>query len=148
LEGRLSSDTLEELLSLTGMPWEHQTMTRWEYCVLTGVAATDDEGFEPALPRLYLFTKDGLELVEAFDDNDEEMTVRDQVARQIARLGNDGWELVGAGTTGGGTGHSLYFKRAMPAPTDGLARFEAEASLPISLAPVEEIMPQPVTTNG
>jgi hypothetical protein len=130
------------------MPGEHWTMNRWEYCVLTGMAATDDEGFEPALPRLYLFTKDGLELVEPFDDNDEEMTVRDQVAYQIARLGNDGWEMVGAGTTGGGAGHSLYFKRAMAPASDGLAHLQAEASLPITLAPVEEILPQPVETNG
>jgi hypothetical protein len=123
-------------------------MTRWEYCVLTGVGASDEEGFDTASPRLYLFTKDGLELLESFDDDTSEMTLRDRVAHQLARLGNDGWELTSAGATGGGTHHSLYFKRAMPAPGDGLALFQEEASLPITLAPVEEIMPQPAKVNG
>jgi hypothetical protein len=123
-------------------------MIKWEYCVLTGVSAGDEEGFDPQSPRLYLFTRDGRELLESFEGSTAEMTVRDQVAHQIARLGNDGWELAGTGTTGGGESHSLYFKRALPAASDGLALLQEEATLPISLAPVEEILPQPVTQNG
>lgn len=79
---------------------------KWEYCVIIRMPVS-----HPALPMFFRITNKGYELVEAFDKFPKGVLDVDVVAMLIAQLGIDGWEMVGAGSTHGGSSHSLYFKR-------------------------------------
>jgi hypothetical protein len=82
--------------------------TQWEYCAITGAAVS------PALPRgsytLTYFKTGGVIPIPI----EEAATERGALAKAIAKLGEDGWELVGEGpfefkqTT---HGEALFFKR-------------------------------------
>jgi hypothetical protein len=82
--------------------------TQWEYCAITGAAVS------PALPRgsytLTYFKSGGVIPIPI----EEAATERGALAKAIAKLGEDGWELVGEGpfefkqTT---HGEALFFKR-------------------------------------
>jgi hypothetical protein len=76
---------------------------KWEYCRLEDV-----QGGGFIASKLIFFTAEGekIESVAA----DQECTQRNMVARKIAQLGAEGWDMVGAGTTGQGS-HAVYFKR-------------------------------------
>ena len=88
-------------------------MQKWEYCKLEGVT------FFPVKVemqhRLYLITENGLETLKDFSDlrNKNGEDLHNAMGKAIAQLGNEGWEMVGAGTVGGQT-HCLYFKRPKP----------------------------------
>ena len=107
-------------------------MQKWEYCAVgpidTGSTRGDPtEGvmgmlFAPTTARfpgpayqatLVFMKREGLTPPRAIDSPDD-------LARTVAALGDDGWELVGCGTRGNHTGfdkkdlrleHFLYFKR-------------------------------------
>jgi hypothetical protein len=75
---------------------------QWEYCRFEDVLG---RGFVPA--KLVFFTIDG-EKTETFSAGEE--TQRTEVARRVAQLGDEGWEMVGTGISGQGS-HAIYFKR-------------------------------------
>jgi len=82
-------------------------MQKWEYCIITGVHA-DFTGDHPGCYRL---TSKGRELVTDFSNPPKGYAKTYLVAQFIAQLGEEGWEMVGAGTTNEGYAHILYFKR-------------------------------------
>lgn len=82
-------------------------MPAWEYCAVVGMYRNERK-LEPAYPAVWYFTPHRIHIVEIKGREAEE------VARIIAQLGQEGWEMVGAGNTGERS-HALYFKR--PATT-------------------------------
>lgn len=82
-------------------------MQKWEYCAVIGVGR---EGivFGGADPALYTFNQDGT----------QEQRIGGKIYREIgkivAKLGAEGWEMVGIGATHGGNYHTIYFKRPLP----------------------------------
>lgn len=90
-------------------------MSRWEYCAIIGVWRETDQRY-PQLrwPALWCFTAEGIQITEIKGD---EATLLGQT---IARLGEQGWEMVGCGETGhlgsngGSISHFVYFKRQKP----------------------------------
>jgi hypothetical protein len=79
-------------------------MQKWEYCAVGPVA------FAPEGPAGY----DAV--LAAFSAARLKSTDTDEIARTIARLGEEGWEMVGCGDIGPrplstGIMHYLYFKR-------------------------------------
>ena len=93
-------------------------MDQWESCVLTGTSS-DSVLFKPYYPRLTYFSLDGISEevnlgANAADSRPEDfraVSEANYVAHIIARLGLEGWELVGWGNNGVFR-HSLFFKRA------------------------------------
>jgi hypothetical protein len=81
-------------------------MQKWEYCVISGLTQNGVE-----YPGFYIFSNNGYELVDPFKNLPKGMALKDSVAMLIARLGDEGWEMVGAGSTRSGISHSIYFKR-------------------------------------
>jgi len=89
-------------------------MPKWEYCVLTGIKGSN---FYPHYPRLQRFTLDGygLEDMVDFGKRPKGLTELTAVAQAIARLGEDGWEMVSAGSRGRlDDTYCIYFKRPKP----------------------------------
>ena len=84
-------------------------MTKWEYCAVSGIV----RGGDTYLSCLIRFTPDGVVRTRLKKTRSEsEQTV---VAQTIAKLGEDGWEMVSAVSEGGPfDSHSLYFKRPKP----------------------------------
>ena len=76
---------------------------RWEYCRFEDVLG---RGFVAA--KLIFFTADG-EKIENFSAV-EESSQRSMVAKRVAQLGDEGWEMVGTGIIGQGS-HAVYFRR-------------------------------------
>jgi hypothetical protein len=81
-------------------------MQKWEYSRLAGMTQTF-----PEYPAYYRMTRKGNELVEDFKKLPKGTSLQDAVAQFIAQLGEDGWEMIGAGTVREGSSHCLYFKR-------------------------------------
>ena len=81
-------------------------MQKWEYCVITGLSQTGME-----YPCFYIFSNKGYELVDTFKNRPKGVTEGDSVAMLISQLGDEGWEMVGTGSTREGFSHSIYFKR-------------------------------------
>lgn len=79
-------------------------MQKWEYCAIVGITRTQ-ENFGTIQPAIWNFTTDGIQVIPIFEDRSN------SVAKHIAELGERGWEMVGAGSTGEGYSHNLYFKR-------------------------------------
>lgn len=80
-------------------------MQKWEYCVIDGF-----QGGMTYYPRCYRLTDKGFEFVSDFKDRPKDVSEQDAVGRFIAQLGDEGWEMVGAGVTGDFM-HRVYFKR-------------------------------------
>ncbi len=76
---------------------------KWEDCRLEDLLGG---GFVTA--KLVFFTAEG-EHIESLSA-DQDCSQRDVVAKKIAQLGDEGWDMVGAGITGQGS-HAVYFKR-------------------------------------
>ncbi|HMJ25765.1 MAG TPA: hypothetical protein VK475_08050 [Pyrinomonadaceae bacterium] len=79
---------------------------RWEYCSLSKAAVGQSRG---GLYWVMYFRDGGAQIVEA----EELATERYGPAATIARLGDNGWEMVGEGPLemrAGGT-NAIYFKR-------------------------------------
>lgn len=76
---------------------------KWEYCRLEDLLGSS---FVPA--KLIFFTAEG-EKIESLSAA-QDCSQRDRVAKKIAELGDEGWDMVGMGITGQGS-HAVYFKR-------------------------------------
>ena len=91
-------------------------MQKWEYCTISGirhrVGDKDEKSFLVA-SYLYRFTDSGLGMEKLAAPKGT--ASQNYVAATIARMGDDGWELVGIGTgynQFGDIPHDvLYFKR-------------------------------------
>ena len=83
-------------------------MQRWEYCVVTSVRMRAGS-LDPGRPKLERLTSEGLREMPLAAGP----TSGQAVAQAVAELGEHGWELVGAVSTGPRV-HCLYFKRPRP----------------------------------
>jgi hypothetical protein len=88
-------------------------MPQWEYCSVRGIYNASND-WRTMYPRLYRFTDAGAQLTDDFKTLEQGMSEAQAVAQAIARLGQDGWEMVGIAGDGNGSAHCLYFKRARP----------------------------------
>ena len=82
---------------------------RWEYCSLSKAMVGQGRG---GLYWITYFRNGGAEVVEA----EEQATERYGPSKAIAKLGEDGWEMVGEGPLemrAGGL-NAIYFKRLRP----------------------------------
>ncbi len=77
------------------------TQEHWELCRLEGV--NDDRSY--LVPKIRFFTSEGVKL--EYLNPGKARSDPETVAKRIAKLGSEGWEMVA--TTGGGTW--IYFKR-------------------------------------
>jgi hypothetical protein len=81
-------------------------MQKWEYCAVVNIRE-DSGGFTPENPAIWYFATDGIQVTPI------KGKASSMVAKTIAELGEEGWEMVGAGNLSGHR-HALYFKRAKP----------------------------------
>lgn len=77
-------------------------MTRWEYCSVGPLISDRKHGPWGHYAKLRFFKQTTTNPVEL--DND--------ITQIIAKLGSEGWEMVGSGNTSQGT-HIVYFKRPL-----------------------------------
>ena len=77
-------------------------MQKWEYCAISGIGGA--RNLNTTEPGIWNFTMDG---IQDFAINRPE---KNEVAKEIAKLGEQGWEMVGTGNTSVIT-HCIYFKR-------------------------------------
>jgi hypothetical protein len=86
-------------------------MQKWDYCVIGPIKEAKGrwEGYHP---NFYSFSTAGLQDLDIpMEKGDQE---KDALARQIAKLGDEGWEMVGCGGVNAGdyqSHHYIYFKR-------------------------------------
>jgi hypothetical protein len=88
-------------------------MQKWEYLVIKGFGFSNlslTGGPFASYPKAYHLTKNGFELVNDFRNRPKDLSEVDAVGHYIAGLGEEGWELTGAGHTQESM-HYLYFKR-------------------------------------
>lgn len=82
-------------------------MQRWEYCAVVGIGRINlSRKPRPLFPAIWYFGVDGIQVVELKGQEAHE------VARAIALLGEQGWEMTSSGNLGDAT-HAIYFKRPM-----------------------------------
>ena len=94
---------------------------KWEYCVITGIDVDALGGFEPYYPCLTYFSLNGTEVINLSNkaaskrpSGWEKANEAGYVAHVIAKLGSEGWEMVGVGSgrSAQGTGpQCIYFRR-------------------------------------
>lgn len=88
-------------------------MQKWEYCIIDGIET--QTLISPAVGGWFykgLMTGKGIELAD-YNCKLTGLTKGDTVSQCIAQLGDDGWEMVGAGNMSESR-HCLYFKRPKP----------------------------------
>jgi hypothetical protein len=87
-------------------PLERTAPDRWEYCSLSKAMVGQSRG---GLYWITYFRNGGAQIVEA----EEQATERYGPAKAIAKLGEDGWEMVGEGPLDmrAGNLNAIYFKR-------------------------------------
>ena len=87
-------------------PTERTAPDRWEYCSLSKAMVGQSRG---GLYWITYFRNGGAQIVEA----EELATERYGPAKAIAKLGEDGWEMVGVGPLEmrAGNLNAIYFKR-------------------------------------
>ena len=92
-------------------------MQKWEYCVLTG-ASFDFEGLQGKYPKLYIFSLEGISVVDLGNKASsqrpkglEKANEAKYIAYTIAKLGLDGWEMVSAANGTAGTQSKIFFRR-------------------------------------
>jgi hypothetical protein len=78
-------------------------MQKWEYCAIIGMRSTLRD-LNPAYPALWHFSNEG------YGSTPIKGYEAAEVAKTIAELGEQGWEMIGTGCEAGGV-HILYFKR-------------------------------------
>jgi hypothetical protein len=87
-------------------------MQKWEYCTLGPIEFSSASWkWLPNEPTRIIFTRKGM-VEEGFkiDETSSLKDVQNDVAKVLARLGDEGWEMVGCGAVFA-SGHFLYFKR-------------------------------------
>lgn len=86
-------------------------MQKWEYCAITGISALSSK-LSTSYPSLLQFSDQGTYVTKIRDEVIENVYFDEETltAKRIAKLGEEGWELVGTGNTSEGI-HMLYFKR-------------------------------------
>jgi len=87
-------------------------MQKWEYCTI-GPIEFSSSGWKwlPNEPTRIKFTSNGMSEEDfKFDQTSSLKDVQDEVAKVLAQLGDEGWEMVGCGAVFA-SGHFLYFKR-------------------------------------
>ena len=91
---------------------------KWEYCAITSVGATRTSPQKGTVTISYFSdTGQRRENLEGTVETGSGLSFADVFARAIAKLGQDGWELVLAGKCYTDTGPKegvLYFRRVMP----------------------------------
>lgn len=93
-------------------------MSKWEYCAVGPIKNQPRDELKGNHPNLYLFTKDGLSTTK-LEESLSGKGKRDDIAKIIAKLGLEGWEMVGLGTVTLNLmshiqpGHLIYFKRSI-----------------------------------
>jgi len=83
-------------------------MQKWEYCAITGISGGGNLLFpvtNPSNAILVKFTGEKQEWGGGVNDHDH-------LAQIIARLGIEGWEMVGCGNIRENI-HAMYFKRPL-----------------------------------
>jgi len=99
-------------------------MQKWEYCLITGVMVSSIGKFEGRYPRLYFFGLDGLSQEVNLGDSVASQRPKEfqkvseggYIAHWIAKLGSEGWEMVGTGKGDDQSGlgaNSIYFRRPL-----------------------------------
>jgi hypothetical protein len=87
-------------------------MPKWEYCAIVGVSRASNSPLYPRWPQWVQFTSQGHLAAKIGSSEKDELA---ELAKTIARLGEEGWEMVGTGTHSLGNGteinHIVYFKR-------------------------------------
>jgi hypothetical protein len=86
-------------------------MPKWEYCAMVGLRRSGYNTATTYYPSIEYFTPTGIEVVEIRSQNKKDEIT--QTAQAIARLGEEGWEMVGCGNNSEVT-HTIYFKRLKP----------------------------------
>ena len=81
-------------------------MAKWEYCLVSGMTQVN-----PEFPAFYYLTNKGYQLADDFKKLPKGVLQKDAVAILIAKLGSEGWEMVGTGSAREGSSHCIYFKR-------------------------------------
>ena len=81
-------------------------MQKWEYCTIHGLGNK-----KTSFPHYYRLTDKGFEPVTDFRKRPKGVSEADAVGHLIAQLGDEGWEMVGAGNVSESY-HCLYFKRS------------------------------------
>lgn len=82
-------------------------MIKWEYCVITGLQYKP-YGLAPFYPQLLMYHPQGAQQTNLTGKNES-----DKVARLIAELGEQGWQMAGTFQESEGV-HGIYFKRPKP----------------------------------
>ena len=89
-------------------------MTKWKYCTITGCkTGSATHQFDTHYPKITYFTSEGRNTESLGGSRPDGLYEANAVARLIAQLGEEGWEMVGCGNTAEVT-HSIYFKRPPP----------------------------------
>ncbi len=89
---------------------QSEASRQWEYCALSRSAFVGSQN-RPGTYWISYFNADGVR-VETFTEN---ATERNGMAKAIAKLGTQGWEMVGAGRLDVRAGEpidAMYFKRS------------------------------------
>lgn len=88
------------------------TGSRWEYCAVSRSGYTGSN--RGGQYWISYFRATGVEIVEVEEKVSEQQGT--QIARAIAKLGEEGWEMVGQGELPVSTGKfgAIYFKRLKP----------------------------------
>ena len=81
-------------------------MQKWEYCVLGLIKDMNRDGLVGYYPRVVFFGLNGIDKNVSLHHEENEQF---NIAKAIAQLGMEGWELVGTGDTT--AKHVIYFKR-------------------------------------
>ncbi|HEX8138377.1 MAG TPA: hypothetical protein VF544_12365 [Pyrinomonadaceae bacterium] len=88
---------------------QRRPSSRWEYCTVSKAVTSPNRG---GLYWITYFREGGIQQVEV----EEQATERGGPAKAIAKLGEEGWEMVGQGPLEirqGGL-NAIYFKRPKP----------------------------------
>ena len=91
---------------------EARAGTRWEYCAVSKAGYTGST--KGGAYWISYFRDNGVEIVEVDEKVSEQQGT--SIAKAIAKLGEDGWEMTGSGELPVRTGRfeALYFKRLKP----------------------------------
>jgi hypothetical protein len=98
-------------------------MQKWEYCAITGIGLDTSGSLSGYNPNLHYFSLQGTTSVDLGNggkskrpQNLQAMGEGEYIAYMIAKLGQEGWEMVGTGSGQSGYGNGplmIYFRRPL-----------------------------------